>query len=120
MNFFGPHRSDPADAAAAAMRGSLAVKKFNTQTIVSQFKRSFDAAVLNELGQIARFFQRERIITPHRLALSLIEAFAFSSTSNTSKIIRLSRIPKLLRLSRLIKMMKNFNYFEYYKIECCK
>ena len=58
------------------MRGSLAVKKFNTQTIVSQFQRSFGAAVLNELGQIARFFQRERIITPHRLALSLIEAFA--------------------------------------------
>ena len=52
------------------------MKKINTQTMVNQFKRSFGKAALNELGKIARFFQREPIITPHRLAMSLIEAFA--------------------------------------------
>lgn len=44
--------------------------------MVTQFKRAFDQTALNELGRIARFLKRERIVTPHRLAMSLIEAFA--------------------------------------------
>ncbi len=64
------------------------MKKINTQTMVNQFKRSFGKAALNELGKITRFFQRERIITPHRLAMSLIEAFAGGNINSIADLQR--------------------------------
>lgn len=48
----------------------------NVTKVVKQFKRTFGEDTLNELGKIARFCRRERTVTPHRLALSLIETFA--------------------------------------------
>jgi hypothetical protein len=48
----------------------------NVTKVVNQFKRTFGEDTLNELGKIARFCRRERTVTPHRLALSLIETFA--------------------------------------------
>jgi hypothetical protein len=48
----------------------------NAITVVNRFKRTFGEETLNELGKISRFCRRERTVTPHRLALSLIEMFA--------------------------------------------
>ncbi len=42
-------------------------------TVVRQFKRTFAAHELNALGKRTRLCQREREVTPFRLALSLIE-----------------------------------------------
>lgn len=44
--------------------------------VSQQFKRTFSADTLNALGKEVRFCARERTITPHRLALGLIEVFA--------------------------------------------
>ncbi len=48
----------------------------NATTVVNRFKRTFGEETLNELGKLSRFCRRERTVTPHRLALSLIEMFA--------------------------------------------
>ncbi len=48
----------------------------NAITVVNRFKRTFGEETLNELGKLSRFCRRERTVTPHRLALSLIEMFA--------------------------------------------
>lgn len=50
--------------------------RVSTQTMVNQFKRSFSESTLNELGKLTKLCKRKRTITPHRLALALIEAFA--------------------------------------------
>jgi hypothetical protein len=41
----------------------------------NQFKRSFSQARLHTLGKVTRFCQRERVVTPQRLALTMIDAF---------------------------------------------
>jgi len=48
----------------------------NATTVVNRFKRTFGEETLNGLGKLSRFCRRERTVTPHRLALSLIEMFA--------------------------------------------
>jgi hypothetical protein len=52
------------------------MRQINVTKVVKQFKRTFGEDTLNELGKIARFCRRERTVTPHRLALCLIETFA--------------------------------------------
>jgi hypothetical protein len=47
----------------------------NVGVMRKQFNRSFSESRLNELGKRLRFCQRERCITPQRLALSMMEAF---------------------------------------------
>lgn len=48
----------------------------NANTVVRQFKKSFDEATLNALGKATRLCRREREATPSRLMLSLLQAFA--------------------------------------------
>ena len=49
-------------------------------TVVEQFKRTFDdEEALNELGKRTKLCPRKRVVTPSRLALSLIEGFASSA-----------------------------------------
>ena len=53
------------------------MERIQSSTVTRQFKRTFGQGTLNELGRMARFCRRERVITPFRLALSLIVALAF-------------------------------------------
>ena len=62
--------------------------RINASTMVRQFKHSFDEARLNELGKLARFCQRERVVTPHRLAMTMIEAFAGGALSSIADVQR--------------------------------
>jgi len=48
----------------------------NVTTVARQFKRTFSEEDVNGLGKAVGFCQRERDITPHRLALGLMEVFA--------------------------------------------
>lgn len=57
------------------------MERIEASTVSRQFKRTFDEAALNALGKRTRFCQREREVTPFRLALSLIEAFAIQVDS---------------------------------------
>jgi len=57
-------------------------------TVTRQFKRSFGADTLNALGREARFCQREREVTPFRLALSLMESFSNGSRKCIADIQR--------------------------------
>ena len=52
------------------------MERIEVSTVTRQFKRTFDEGTLNELGKRTRLCQRERTVTPFRLALSLIEVFA--------------------------------------------
>ena len=52
------------------------MERIEVSTVTRQFKRTFDEGMLNELGKRTRLCQRERTVTPFRLALSLIEVFA--------------------------------------------
>ena len=52
------------------------MERIAVSTVTRQFKRTFDEGMLNELGKRTRLCQRERTVTPFRLALSLIEVFA--------------------------------------------
>lgn len=64
------------------------VEQRKASTVTKQFKRTFDEAALNELGRAARFCHRKRTITPYRLALSLVEAFATKSVASIADIQR--------------------------------
>lgn len=60
----------------------------STRTMVNQFNRSFSETSLNELGKLAKLCQRERTITPHRLALAMIEAFATADIDTIADVHR--------------------------------
>ncbi len=60
----------------------------HASTMTRQFKRSFSEESLNELGKMARFCRRERVVTPFRLALCLIESFSTGSVKCIADIQR--------------------------------
>lgn len=62
--------------------------QISTRTMVNQFKRSFGETQLNALGKRAKLCQRERTITPHRLALAMIEAFASTDLDTIADVHR--------------------------------
>ncbi len=68
--------------------GNDRVKNINVRTISNQFKRSFSETQLNELGRLTRFCRRQRSVTPHRLAVSMIEAFASRDIETIADIQR--------------------------------
>src|SRR3990172_8729835 len=68
--------------------GSDRMKKINVRTMSNQFKRSFSETRLNDLGKLARFCRRERSVTPHRLAVSMIEAFGSGEIETIADIQR--------------------------------
>ena len=59
-----------------------------TSTVIKQFKRSFAEDTLNALGKASRWCRRERTVTPFRLALSLIDAFATSTLNSIADLQR--------------------------------
>lgn len=61
----------------------------NVEVMRKRFKRSFSESRLNELGKRLRFCQRERCITPQRLALSLIEAFGSRDLESIADLQRI-------------------------------
>jgi hypothetical protein len=64
------------------------MERRQVSTVTRQFKRSFGEETLNELGREVRFCQRERQITPFRLALSLMESFSSGATKCIADIQR--------------------------------
>ena len=62
----------------------------NINRISKQFKKIFSEDGLNELGKAVRFCLRERIVTPFRLAMGLVEVFADSK-------VRCLQIPSFSR-----------------------
>ena len=59
---------------------------YDANTVTKQFKRAFKEATLNAMGKSARLCQREGEVTPWRLMLSLIEAFASSTVNSIADI----------------------------------
>ena len=64
------------------------MERKHASTMTRQFKRSFSEETLNELGKMARFCRRERLVTPFRLALCLIESFSTGSVKCIADIQR--------------------------------
>lgn len=64
------------------------MERSQVSTVTRQFKRSFGEETLNELGRESRFCQRERQVTPFRLALSLMESFSSGATQCIADIQR--------------------------------
>lgn len=60
----------------------------NANTVVRQFKRSFEESRLNALGKATRLCRRERDATPYRLMMSLLQAFAGSRVESIADIHR--------------------------------
>ena len=52
------------------------MKQTNPITIINRFKRTFSETALNDLGKRLGFCQRERQITPYRLALGMLDVFS--------------------------------------------
>jgi len=50
--------------------------RFDANSFVRRFKRVMSEDTLNDLGRATRFCQRERLVTPYRLGLSLLSSFA--------------------------------------------
>lgn len=57
-------------------------------TVVARFKRVLSADRVNELGREVRFCHRERLITPYRLALSLLSSCATMRVETLADIQR--------------------------------
>ena len=64
------------------------MKNINVRVMSNQFKRSFSETQLNALGRLTRFCYHERSVTPHRLALSMVEAFASRDIETIADIQR--------------------------------
>jgi Transposase DDE domain len=62
--------------------------QISTRTMVNQFKCSFSETALNALGKRVKLCRRERIITPHRLALAMVEAFATAELETIADVHR--------------------------------
>ena len=56
--------------------------------MTEQFKRTFDPASINKLGKTTLLCRREREVTPYRLVLTLIEAFATETLETIADIHR--------------------------------
>ena len=50
----------------------------------NQLKRSFNEASLNELGELVRFWRRERVVTPPQGEYGHVERFTKSSMLHAS------------------------------------
>ena len=60
----------------------------HSSKVVRQFKRTFSETALNALGKSLRFCVREREVTPHRLALGLIEVLATPGAATIADLQR--------------------------------
>lgn len=58
------------------MRAETRMGQRDVSTLANRFKRILCPRRINDLGREVRFSQRERVITPYRLALSLLSACA--------------------------------------------
>ena len=60
----------------------------NLSNFVDQFKRVLSERSLNSLGRLTRFCQRERVITPYRLAVSVLASCATTRVEALADIQR--------------------------------
>ena len=60
----------------------------NLSHFADQFKRVLSQRSINSLGRLTRFCQRERIITPYRLAVSLLASCATTRVETLADIQR--------------------------------
>jgi hypothetical protein len=56
--------------------------------VTRQFKRTLDESTLNAMGKATRLCRREREVTPWRLMVSLIEAFASTTVDSIADVQR--------------------------------
>ena len=64
------------------------MERIEASTVAEQFKRTFDESSVNELGKATRLCQREREVTPYRLMLALLGAFAAGTVESIADIHR--------------------------------
>jgi hypothetical protein len=64
------------------------VERIQASTVVRQFKRTFEEQSVNRLGKATRLCRRERVATPFRLMLALIESFACAGLDSIADIHR--------------------------------
>ena len=60
----------------------------NLNNFVDQFKRVLSEPSINSLGRLTRFCQRERVITPYRLAMSVLASCATTRVQTLADIQR--------------------------------
>ena len=60
----------------------------NLSNFVGQFKRVLSEQSINSLGRLTRFCQRERVITPYRLAVSVLASCATTRVQTLADIQR--------------------------------
>ena len=60
----------------------------NLNNFVDQFKRVLSEPSINSLGRLTRFCQRERVITPYRLAVSVLASCATTRVQTLADIQR--------------------------------
>ena len=60
----------------------------NLSNFVDQFKRVLSERSINSLGRLTRFCQRERVITPYRLAVSVLASCATTRVETLADIQR--------------------------------
>lgn len=64
------------------------MEQTHISSLAQRFKKLLSAKTINALGQEVRFCQRERVITPHRLALSLVAAMATMRVQSLADLLR--------------------------------
>jgi hypothetical protein len=57
-------------------------------TLAARFKRVMSESELNQLGRGVRFCRRERLLTPFRLAVSLVGSFALRQVETIADLQR--------------------------------
>ena len=60
----------------------------DVSSFVRRFKRVLSESAVNELGRAVRFCQRERVVTPYRLALSLLASFSIGRVETLADMQR--------------------------------
>jgi hypothetical protein len=64
------------------------IERHELSTLAARFKRVMSERGLNELGRGVRFCRRERLLTPFRLAVSLVGSFALRQVETIADLQR--------------------------------
>ena len=64
------------------------MERHELSTLAARFKRVMSETELNKLGRAVRFCHRERLLTPFRLALSLVGSFALRQVETIADLQR--------------------------------
>ena len=64
------------------------MEHIQASTVVRQFKRTFSRWKVNHIGKRTRLCRRERVVTPYRLMLTLLDVFTGGSVTSIADIQR--------------------------------